>query len=245
MTKKVEEEEQKFNSKQEHLDLRKELEEKDAVIKRLLEENEEKSKEIDRLKYFIERIEHDRLPLENELEKSENKREKLKRVVAKYLVMLQEMQNREKKTMIATKSVRIGQMIHKRVGDHFKQVWEDGDEIVQFKRQLREIIKERESLEKIRRSKKCRKIIEQATASDTSDSKPEVDILFDINNPLELTQNLLKIEETEQKEFLTFKINMKQKEELKIREKLDQLNREKIMLSSEMKRQSEELNSVF
>ena len=68
--------------------------------------------------------------------------------------MLQEMHNKEKKAMIATKSVKVGQMIHKRVGENFKQVWEDGDEIIQLKSQLLEVIKERESLEKIRRSKK-------------------------------------------------------------------------------------------
>jgi hypothetical protein len=130
------------------------LNEKDELIKKLKADNEEYQKEAERLKYFIERIENDRKPLEDELELSENKRVKCKQVLAKYLRMLQEMHNKEKKAMIATKSVKVGQMIHKRVGENFKQVWEDGDEIIQLKSQLLEVIKERESLEKIRRSKK-------------------------------------------------------------------------------------------
>ena len=130
------------------------LNEKDELIKKLKADNEEYQKEAERLKYFIERIENDRKPLEDELELSENKRVKCKQVLAKYLRMLQEMHNKEKKAMIATKSVKVGQMIHKRVGENFKQVWEDGDEIIRLKSQLLEVIKERESLEKIRRSKK-------------------------------------------------------------------------------------------
>ena len=219
------------------------LNEKDELIKKLKADNEEYQKEAERLKYFIERIENDRKPLEDELELSENKRVKCKQVLAKYLRMLQEMHNKEKKAMIATKSVKVGQMIHKRVGENFKQVWEDGDEIIQLKSQLLEVIKERESLEKIRRSKKWRKIMEQATTSGTSDSKAEVDLLFDIDHSLELTKNLLKIEENEQKEFLTFKISMKQKEEMKLRERMEQFNKEKVVLANEMRRQSEELNS--
>jgi tousled-like kinase len=85
--------------------------------------------------------------------------------------------------------------------------------------------------------------MEQATTSGTSDSKAEVDLLFDIDHSLELTKNLFKIEENEQKEFLTFKISMKQKEEMKLRERMEQFNKEKVVLANEMRRQSEELNS--
>ena len=45
--------------------------------------------------------------------------------------------------------------------------------------------------------------------------------------------------------FLTFKINMKQKEEVKLRERLEQIKKEKVILSNEMKRQNEELNSTL
>jgi hypothetical protein len=171
-------------------------------------------------------------------------REKLKQSLAKYLKILQEINNREKRTMIANKSIKIGQLIHKRIGDNFKQVWEDGDEPTQLKNELLEVIKEKEGLEKIKRSKKCRKIIEQAN-SGSSDDKAEVDNLFDIDNGFELTQSLFRIGENEQKEFLTFKINMKQKEESKLRERLEQINKEKIVLANEMKRQNEELNSTL
>ena len=165
--------------------------------------------------------------------------------MSKYLRILQEMNNRDRKAMLASKSVKIGQLIHKRIGEHFKQVWEDGDEVLQLRAQLDETIKERESLEKLRRSKRCRKIMEQATTSGTTDDIAEVDMLFDFDNTLELTQNLFKIEETEQKEFLTFKINMKQKEEVKLREKLEHIQKEKVILMNEMKRQNEELNSTL
>jgi tousled-like kinase len=69
--------------------------------------------------------------------------------------------------------------------------------------------------------------------------------LFDIDNGFELTQSLFRIGENEQKEFLTFKINMKQKEESKLRERLEQIKKEKIVLANEMKRQNEELNSTL
>jgi predicted nuclease with TOPRIM domain len=72
-----------------------------------------------------------------------------------------------------------------------------------------------------------------------------VDNLFDIDNGFELTQSLFRIGENEQKEFLTFKINMKQKEESKLRERLEQIKKEKIVLANEMKRQNEELNSTL
>lgn len=224
--------------------MKKQIEQKDIYIKQLEEDKHDKQLEIERLKYFIERIENDRGPLERELEKSEQKREKLKQSLAKFLKLLQEINNREKRTMIANKSIKIGQMIHKRFGDNFKQVWEDGDEPIQLKNQLQEIVKEKESLEKIKRSKKCRKIIEQAN-SGSNDDKAEADNLFDMDNSLELTQSLFRIGENEQKEFLTFKINMKQKEESKLRERLEQIKKEKIVLANEMKRQNEELNSTL
>ena len=224
-------------------DLQRKLEEKEAFIRQILAEKDEKCKEIERLKYFIERMESDRENLEKSLKKSENMRNICKLALAKYLRMLQEIHNKEKKAMIARKSVRIGQMIHKRRGENFKQEWEDGDEILELKCQLQEIIKEKESLEKIKRSKKCRKIMEKASTSGLSENKAEADMLFDLDNCLELSQSLWKIEESEQKEFLAFKISMKQKEESKIKEKLEVLKREKVILSNEMKRQNEELNS--
>jgi hypothetical protein len=150
--------------------------------------------------------------------------------------------NREKKAMIATKSVQLGQLIYKRIGSQFKQVWEDGDELIQIKSQLEEIAKERENLEKMRRSKKSRKMMEQNSNSLMSEDNPEPDLLFDGSNEFELTKNLSKIDEFEQKDFLTFKINMKQKEETKLRERLEQIKKEKVLLSNDMKRQNEELN---
>ncbi len=206
---------------------------------------EEKKKEIEKLKYFIERTEKDRELLEREMEKKEAKHKTCKIALAKYLKILQDNHNREKKAKIAKKSVSIGQMIHKRIGENFKQVWEDGDEVLKLKSQLSEIIKERESLEKIKRSKKWRNIIEKASTSGLEDHKAEVDNLFNRDNTLELTQGLFKIEENEQKEFLTFKINMKQKEEARIREVLENMKMEKTLLANEMKRQNEELNSTL
>ena len=88
-------------------------------------------------------------------------------------------------------------------------------------------------------------MVEQASFSGDSGDIAKVDTLFKMDNSLDLTENLFKIEEAEQKEFLAFKIIMKQKEESKLREKLDQINKDKINLSSEMKRQNEELNSTL
>jgi len=87
--------------------------------------------------------------------------------------------------------------------------------------------------------------MEKATNSGCSESKDEVDTFFNLGNTLELTQGLFTIEECEQKEFLTFKVSMKQKEEAKIREKLEILKKEQAMLSNEMKNQSDELNSAL
>lgn len=230
-----------YKIQEENLTIKQTLKERDDLIRQLQAENTEKQREIDRLKFFIERIEHDRKPLEDALETSENKRNKAKSALAKYLKKLQELTNKERKEMIAAKSVKIGQLIHKRVGENFKQVWEDGDEVLKLKEQLEDVIKEKESLEKIRRSKKCRKIMEQANSS--TEPKHESDSLFDTDNTFELTENLFKIDESEQRDYLTFKINMKQKEESQIREQLEYLKKQKIMLSNEMKRQNEELNS--
>lgn len=238
-------EEEILRIRQENTRLQKLLEDKEAYIQKILEDQDAKQKEIEKLRYFIQRTEKDRELIEQELEKSEAKRKTCKLSLAKYLRDLQEIHNREMKAKVAKKSVSIGQMIHKRIGENFKQVWEDGDEVLKLKEQLSEIIKERESLEKIKRSKKCRNIIEKASTSGLEDHKAEVDNLFNVDNTLELTQGLFKIEENEQKEFLTFKINMKQKEEARIRELLENMKKEKTLLSNEMKRQNEELNSTL
>jgi len=134
--------------------LKKELEEGRIAIKLLLSEKNDQGKEIERLRFFIKRVESEREPLAKELEKSKTKHNKCKLTLAKYLRILQEIQNREKRANIAKKSISIGQIIHKRIGENFKQVWEDGDEVLQLKLQLKETIKEKESLEKIKRSKK-------------------------------------------------------------------------------------------
>ena len=91
--------------------LQKQLEEKDLRIKQLLEGEEEKKKEIEKLKYFIERTEKDRELLEREMEKKEAKHKTCKIALAKYLKILQDNHNREKKAKIAKKSVSIGQML--------------------------------------------------------------------------------------------------------------------------------------
>lgn len=51
--------------------------------------------------------------------------------------------------------------------------------------------------------------MEQATTTTKTDNKSGIDNLFDLENTIELTQNLFRVDEAEQKEFLTFKINMK------------------------------------
>lgn len=230
---------------EENQELRNQLEEQRRLVIDLSADRDEKQREIDRLKFFIERIENDRKPLENELEESERKRTVCKQVIAKYLRLLQELHNKEKKAMIANQSVRLGQLIYKRIGSQFKHVWEDGDELIQLKSQLEEIIKEKEGLEKIRRSKKSRRIIKEATNPNNSLDKEAVDTLFDFSNSIELSRSLSKIEETEEKEFLTLKISMKQKEETRLRERLELIKKEKIVLSQEMKRQNDELNSTL
>lgn len=133
--------------------LKKTLEEKESIIDQLKTANDEQQKEIERLKYFIQRIEGDRELLEKEFEKNEAKKNICKMALAKYLRMLQEIHNKDRRSKIARKSISIGQMIHKRIGENFKQIWEDGDEVLQLKSQLLEIVKEKESLEKIKRSK--------------------------------------------------------------------------------------------
>jgi len=135
------------------LTLKKTLEEKESIIDQLKTANDEQQKEIERLKYFIQRIEGDRELLEKEFEKNEAKKNICKMALAKYLRMLQEIHNKDRRSKIARKSISIGQMIHKRIGENFKQIWEDGDEVLQLKSQLLEIVKEKESLEKIKRSK--------------------------------------------------------------------------------------------
>lgn len=133
--------------------LKKTLEEKESIIDQLKTANDEQQKEIQRLKYFIQRIEGDRELLEKEFEKNEAKKNICKMALAKYLRILQEIHNKDRRSKIARKSISIGQMIHKRIGENFKQIWEDGDEVLQLKSQLLEIVKEKESLEKIKRSK--------------------------------------------------------------------------------------------
>ena len=100
--------------------------------------------------------------------------------------------NQENKKYVAEEGAKLGQMIYKRVGGQFKQVWEDGDDILNTKMQLEETIKEREGLEKIRRSKKWRKSLEQATNCKSSDEMGEIEGMFEAENTYELTQNLLK-----------------------------------------------------
>ena len=134
--------------------IKKQLEDKDKLIAQVSADRDEKYREIERLKYFIERIENDRKPLEKELEVSEQKRLMYKQVLAKYLKVLQEMCSKQKREHVASQSVRLGKLVYKRVGGQFKQVWEDGDELLQVKTQLEETIKEKESLEKLKRSKK-------------------------------------------------------------------------------------------
>lgn len=73
-----------------------ELESKDKLIQELISSKNEKQVEIDRLKFFIERIEHDRKPLEDSLEQSELRRKRCKLALAKYLRILQEKTNKEK-----------------------------------------------------------------------------------------------------------------------------------------------------
>lgn len=171
----------------------------------------EKDKEIISLHKIIQR---------NELE-NKNFKSKAKDIIKDLLVDFTEIKREQDNNFLRDEKRRIGRYLNYREGHKYNEIWEDGYELANLKKNLKKVIKQKDFIDKEKKKQKKNK------RSQSTDS----------------TENFLDIKET--KETLKFQYNFFQREENILKEKISFLQSQKYKYLSLQKKINEEKNSRF
>lgn len=169
---------------------------------------------------------------------------KVKQQVSVFLLELEQLKRTEKRAYIKTQKLRIGEFITHRVGAKFIETWIDGHELRDLKSKLETISKDKENIEKVRKSFHKKK-----TKSIGGDEKPCVQDASDYSNCnaldinqyrmylAQIPQNQLDDDQTNNpgnknafndiKERLSYQLQFLSKEEANIKERVAALELEK------------------
>ena len=187
---------------------------------------------------------------------------KVKQQVSTFLLELEQLKRAEKRSYIKTQKLRIGEFVTHRVGAKFIETWIDGHELRELKSKLEIISKDKDNIEKLRRSLQKKKSKLNGTedkvgAPDTSDYS-NCNVL-DINqyrmflsqipqNPSEeelMTLPSNKAAISDIKERLNYQLQFLTKEESSIKERIAALELEKNDYLKAAEALYEEENSRF
>ena len=132
--------------------------------------------------------------------------------LTRYLLKLEEKVRCEKKSSLAEQSRRLGKLTVQRSGSKFIEVWEEGDSFKKIHARLvsslslaalthhlflqRDIMKEKEDIEKHKRTKKSKRKAENEVGG------------LDYDFSFDESEYFSKIDPAEQKEILTFKLQL-------------------------------------
>lgn len=172
----------------------------------------EKDKEIISLHKIIQR---------NELENKDFKG-KAKDIIKDLLVEFSEIKRQEDNNFIRDEKRRIGRYLNYREGHKYNEMWEDGYELTNLKKDLKKVVKQRDFIEKERKKLKKTK---RSQSTDSND----------------LFLNDLK----ENKETLKFQYHFFQREENLLKEKINLLENQKYKYLTLQKKINEEKHSRF
>ena len=192
----------------------------------------------------------------------QNYKSKVKQQVSGFLLELEQLKRAEKRAYIKTQKLRIGEFISHRVGAKYIEAWIDGYELRELKSRLETITKDKENIEKLRRSFQKKKnkpngIDDKIAPPEISDYSncnaldinqyrmyltqlPQSPVDEDPNNPSN-SKTLL----TDIKERLNYQIQFLTKEETGIKERISALEIEKNDYLKAAETLYEEENSRF
>eukprot|EP00347_Sterkiella_histriomuscorum_P024033 403332537 len=164
------------------------------------------------------------------------------------LEMLEEKVRREKRVLLNEQSIRLGRLSTQRSGTKYVEIWEDGEAFKKINTKLSQIQREKEEIEKLKKSKtinsrraqkKNGKDLPLVPIDGFSSNSGRQSGISQINEPSEydLEQSEFNnIDKNEQKEIYQFKLKLLENEERRAREELHQLEKEKVIYLNEFKR---------
>lgn len=165
---------------------------------------------------------------------SESKKSMIQESLVKYITKCEVQQKKDKKLWVEEQQHRLGRFTYHIIGSQHKKVWEDGEAFLKLKSELDELTEDRDYMEKQRKVLRAKRKQEFANGSCESSEEGIA------QNDLEYQRQLdLK----EEKEILTFKLGLNQKSIQTVQEKLDALEKEKLLFQVELNRISEEEGS--
>lgn len=172
--------------------------------------------------------------LSRNLEINKTKKKIVREALVKYIVKWEKQRKIEKRQWLKDQEFRLGKLTYtKAVTQQIEAKWEDGEEFKKVKLELEHLREEREQIEKSKKILKAKLRQNQNANSDGSEDSI-------IRNDAEFQMKLNLMEE---KEILAFKMNLNQKLELKTQEKLNALEKEKILYQVELNTANEEERS--
>jgi hypothetical protein len=180
------------------------------------------------------KIERSIKELSRNLEISKTKKRIVKDALIKYIVKSEEQKKNEKMQWLKEQQFRLGKLTYlKAVTQQIETKWEDGEDFRKVKIELEHLREEREEIERSRKIIKAKLKQNQSTNSDGSeDNITKNDVEYQI-----------KLDLREEKEILAFKMSLNQKLEQKAQEKLNALEKEKVLFQVELNRVNEEERS--
>lgn len=172
--------------------------------------------------------------LSRKLAIAESKKNMVKDSLVKYITKSEDQLKKDKKLWVEKQIHKLGRFTHQRIGTQFKTVWEDGEAFRKLHTEMDILNEEREHMEKVRKNLRAKRRQECAAASGESSEESIAKNDTEFQKQLDLK---------EEKEILTFKLGLNQKASLNVKEKLDALEKEKVLFQVELNRISEEERS--
>lgn len=144
---------------------------------------------------------------------------------------------RERREWINSKNMKLCRPAQKYISGSFLDGWEDGEEVLEIKKQLIELYKSKELIERSKREleEKYQEFTSKVKSESEKPWNPQV-----LDSKFFNPQTIRDIEFHDDKDLLNYQADNCIKKEMELRAKLETLEKEKIFFVSELKRLNEE-----
>lgn len=179
----------------------------------------------------------------------------------KTLTLLEEKIRKEKRIWLNEQAIKLGRLTTQRQGTKFVDAWEEGEAFKKLHSKLKEIQREREEIEKLKKNRNKSKGMKkngslpqvpfdgfQNTSTALSRGNSVSCSMVNLNETSEFDleeSEFNNVDKNEQKEIYQFKQKMLENEEKRVKEELQLLEKEKCLYLNEFKRMRDEESSTY
>ena len=158
-----------------------------------------------------------------------------------YLGLLQTQKKNSDRLSIQSDCCRLGKSTYQRSGMRIIDKFEEGEDFRKLREKQHILQQEREEIERLRKLLKQQQNSSKKKSVNVANMGPP----DHPNNNSDVEEQEEKVDLEEQRELLTFRLNLINKEESRLKEQLEQLDIEKCIFIAEFKRVFEEQNCKF